>query len=65
MHMHTPKKKKLQKKNWPLKFKYQTKSAKIHMNLMTIKMLEQHLPASADFLGTSTFQSSEIGIASS
>lgn len=30
-------KKKLQKKIWPLKFKYQLKSAKIHMNLMTIK----------------------------
>lgn len=64
MHMQTPQKK-ITKKNWPLKFKYQTKSAKIHMNLMTIKMLEQHLPASADFPGTSNFQSNEIGIASS
>lgn len=59
--MHTPKKKTDQKK----KIGPSSLNTKRSHESYDHQMIEQHLPVSADFPGTSTFQSNEIGIASS
>lgn len=60
----TPKKKNYQKKLAP-EVQIPNKVCKNPHESYDHQMIEQHLPVSADFPGTSNFQSNEIGIASS